>query len=192
VTFYASQHVVPEQLYPWLSLGSGLTIAGLGAVLLLRRFTGAQDGHGPDHHHGHHHHHHHGDHHHDHAHSRDHATVYDGGHAHDHEPVSLRSLVALGVSSGIIPCPAALVVLLSALSMRRVGFGLVLIVAFSVGLAAVLVVIGVLMVYAGRLMSGFREDGPQIHRWLPLTSSAVMTLLGLGIAAQAVVPWIPR
>ena len=58
-----------------------------------------------------------------------------------------------------------LVVLLSALSMRRVGFGLVLIVAFSVGLAAVLVAIGVLMVYARRLMARFREDGPLIHRW---------------------------
>jgi nickel/cobalt exporter len=107
-------------------------------------------------------------------------------------PVSLRALFALGISGGIIPCPAALVVLLSALSMRRVGFGLILIVAFSIGLAAVLVVIGILMVYARRLMARFREDGPLIHRWLPLTSSAVMMLLGLGIAAQAVAIWIPR
>ncbi len=60
--------------------------------------------------------------------------MYDGGHAHEHShgPVSLGSLVALGVSGGIIPCPAVLVVLLSALSLHRVGFGLVLIVAFSV------------------------------------------------------------
>jgi len=184
VTFYASQHVVPERLYPWLSLGSGLTIAVLGAVMFLRRFAGG--GHGHDHHHhGH-------DHHHDHSHTHDHGP---GDHGHDHhhdEPVSLRALIALGVSGGIIPCPAALVVLLSALSMHRVGFGLVLIVAFSVGLAAVLVIIGVLMVYAGRLMARFREDGPWISRWLPLTSSAVMTLLGLGIAVQAMVPWIPR
>jgi ABC-type nickel/cobalt efflux system permease component RcnA len=183
VTFYASRHVLPEQLYPWLSLGSGLTIAGLGAILFLRRYRGVEDAHG--HSHGGHHHHHH-------AHPHDHA--HDDAHAHDHpdEPVSLRALVALGVSGGIIPCPAALVVLLSALSLRRVGFGLLLIVAFSLGLAAVLVSIGVLMVYAGRLMARFREDGPWIHRWLPLTSSAVMTLLGLGIAIQAVAPWIPR
>ena len=205
VTFYASQHVVPERLYPWLSLGSGLTIAGLGLVLFMRRLTGADTNHGHTHGHGHHHHHDHThDHTHDHdhahghddAHPADHAPVYDGAHAHDHhhhdQPVSLRALVALGVSGGIIPCPAALVVLLSALSIHRVGFGLVLIVAFSVGLAAVLVAIGILMVYAGRLMTRFREDGPLIHRWLPLTSSAVMTLLGLGIAAQAVAPWIPR
>ena len=96
------------------------------------------------------------------------------------------------MSGGIIPCPAALVVLLTALSMHQVGFGLVLIVAFSVGLAAVLVVIGILMVYARRLMTRFREDGPWIQRWLPLTSSAVTALLGLGIALQAVTTWIPR
>ena len=187
ITFYASNHVVPEKLYPWLSLGSGLTIAVLGLVLFLRRFSGAAGHHhGPG---GHHHHHHgsHGDH--DHTHG-EHDHAHD--HAHEDGPVSLRALVALGVSGGIIPCPAALVVLLTALSMHRVGFGLVLIVAFSVGLAAVLVAIGVLMVYAGRLMSRFREDGPWIRRWLPLTSSAVMTLLGLGIAAQAVLPWMPR
>jgi len=203
VTFYASQHIVPEKLYPWLSLGSGLTIAVLGAVLFFRRYLG-KDGE-----HGHHHHHHGGhDHAHGHGHGHDHAPGHDHAHAHGqehghvhdhshdhghtHEPVSLRALFALGISGGIIPCPAALVVLLSALSMRRVGFGLILIVAFSVGLAAVLVAIGILMVYARRLMARFREDGPLIHRWLPLTSSAVMMLLGLGIAAQAVTPWIPR
>jgi ABC-type nickel/cobalt efflux system permease component RcnA len=181
LTFYASRHIVPERLFPWLSLLSGLTIAVLGAVLFLRRYTGADDGHHHHHHHGHHH----GDEVHDHHHG-------DGRHDHTHEPVSLRALFALGVSGGIIPCPAALVVLLGALSVRRVGFGLILIVAFSVGLAAVLVVIGILMVYARRLMARFREEGPLINRWLPLTSSAVMTLLGLGIAAQALTPWMPR
>jgi ABC-type nickel/cobalt efflux system permease component RcnA len=188
VTFFASQHVVPERLYPWLSLASGLTIAILGAALFHRHLAGAEAGH------GHHQHAHAGDEHrHDHA--RDaHGHSHSPGHGHhDHDgPVSLRALVALGVSGGIVPCPAALVVLLGALSMHRVGFGLVLIVAFSVGLAAVLVVIGILMVYAGRLMSRFHEDGPWINRWLPLASSAVMTLLGVGIMAQAVVPWIPR
>jgi len=179
---------VPERLYPGLSLGSGLTIAVLGLAMFLRRLGGHETGHHHDHSH-----HHHGPPGHDHAHDG-HAHEHDQAHEHDHAhaPVSLRALVALGVSGGIIPCPAALVVLLTALSMHRVGFGLVLIVAFSVGLAAVLVAIGILMVYAGRLMSRFREDGPWIRRWLPLTSSAVMTLLGLGIAVQAVAPWMPR
>lgn len=192
VTFYASQHIVPERLYPWLSLGSGLTIAILGIALFVRRFAGGAGHHGHHHHgpHDHAHTHHAHDHSHDDAHDHDHHHQH--GHSHDHEPVSLRALVALGVSGGIIPCPAALVVLLTALSMHQVGFGLVLIVAFSVGLAAVLVVIGILMVYARRLMARFREDGPWIQRWLPLTSSAVTALLGLGIALQAVTTWIPR
>lgn len=93
----------------------------------------------------------------------------------------------MGVTGGIVPCPAALVVLLSALSLNRVGFGLLLIVAFSVGLAAVLIAIGMLMVFARRFMARFQADGPLINRWLPLTSSAVITLLGLGIAIQALV-----
>jgi len=191
VTFYASNHVVPEKLYPWLSLGSGLTIAVLGVVMFMRRFGGVED-----HHHGPGGHHHQGPLGHTHTHAHDglleHTHEHGAEHSHANAPVSLRALVALGVSGGIIPCPAALVVLLTALSMHRVGFGLVLIVAFSLGLAAVLVAIGVLMVYAGRLMTRFREDGPWIRRWLPLTSSAVMTLLGLGIAVQAVAPWMPR
>ena len=76
--------------------------------------------------------------------------------------------------------------------MRRVGFGLVLIVAFSGGLAPALVITGVLTMYAGLLMVRVRENGPWINRWLLLTSSAVMTLLGLGLAVQAMVPWIRR
>jgi len=178
ITFYASRHVVPELLYPWLGLASGLTIAVLGFVLFVRRYNGGVDGHA---------HHHHGGDGHGHRHDHGHHHHHDGAHHHhdDGEPVSLRSLFALGVSGGIIPCPAALVVLLSAVSLRRVGFGLLLIVAFSVGLAAVLVTIGILMVYARRLMSRFHEDGPLVTRWLPMTSAAVITLLGLTIALQA-------
>ena len=95
--------------------------------------------------------------------------------------------MALGVTGGIIPCQAALVVLLSAVSLGRVGFGLILIVAFSIGLAAVLIAVGVLMVYARRFMSRWEGEGPLITRWLPLTSAALITVLGVGIAVQAAV-----
>jgi nickel/cobalt transporter (NicO) family protein len=91
------------------------------------------------------------------------------------------------VTGGIVPCPAALVVLLSALSLNRVGFGLLLIVAFSCGLAAVLIAIGILMVYAHRLMARVHGDSLLITRWLPLTSAAVMTAFGVAIAVQALV-----
>lgn len=99
--------------------------------------------------------------------------------------MSLRALFALGITGGIVPCPAALVVLLSAVALHRVGFGLFLIAAFSVGLAAVLIAIGILMVSAAKLMARFRTESPLITRWLPLTSSAVIGILGMAIAVQA-------
>jgi ABC-type nickel/cobalt efflux system permease component RcnA len=182
VALYASRYVVPERLYPWLGVASGLTIAALGCVLLLRRWAAAAHPHGHDHGaHGS------GD---DGAHPHDHAHGHPHSHSHSHshghaEPVSLRALLALGITGGMVPCPAALVVLLSAVALRRVGFGLLLIVAFSAGLAAVLVGIGLLMVYARRFMSRFHGDGPLITRWLPLTSAAVITLSGVVIALQA-------
>jgi ABC-type nickel/cobalt efflux system permease component RcnA len=175
VTLYASRYVVPDQLYPWLGALSGLTIAGLGFSLFLKRYAARGHEHGEPH---------------EHSHSHD-------GHGHHHHPhdhhhhlpssgkVSLRELLALGVTGGIVPCPAALVVLLSAVALRRVGFGLLLILAFSVGLAVVLIGIGLLMVYARRLMARVEGSGPLITRWLPLTSSATITVLGVAIAAQA-------
>jgi nickel/cobalt exporter len=194
-TIYASRYVVPERLYPWVALGSGLVIAVLGLSLFFRRYAGREADHG--HHHHHDGHVHHGDDHehghadataHRHAHDHGHAHGDGGHHHHSHAPggVTLRQLWALGITGGIVPCPAALVVLLSALSLRRVGFGLLLIVAFSLGLALVLVAIGLLVVYAGRLVTRLDERGPLVTRWLPLMSSAVMTLLGLSIAIQAV------
>ncbi len=185
VTLYASRYVVPEHLYPWLGVFSGLTIAGLGLYLFMRRWSG------PGHHHSHAHDHSHHHHHHDHS---GHAHTHDGSHRHHHEhgghtpaAVSYRELLALGITGGIIPCPAALVVLLSAVALRRVGFGLFLILAFSVGLAAVLIAIGLLMVYAGRFMSRLKGEGPLLTRWLPMASAAVITLLGLAITFRALV-----
>jgi nickel/cobalt transporter (NicO) family protein len=100
--------------------------------------------------------------------------------------MSLRELLTLGISGGIVPCPAALVVLLSAVSMQRIGFGLLLIVAFSIGLAAVLIAIGLLMVYARNFMSRFQTNGRVITRWLPLASSTIITLFGFGMIFQSV------
>lgn len=185
IALYASRYVVPERLYPWLGVFSGLVIAGLGFSLVLRRYAA------PGHHHEHGHAHTHaGDAHHHHHHPADHHRGHHHDHDHHHEgdgPVSLPALVALGVTGGIVPCPAAVVVLLSAVSLNRVGFGLLLIVAFSVGLAAVLITIGVLMVYARRVMARFSTDGPLIRRWLPLASSAVITIVGVVITLQSLI-----
>ena len=174
LTLYASRYVVPERVYPWLAVVSGLMIAALGLVLLRQRYSGAGPAHSHDH---------------THLPGEFHEHVHDRVHTHSDltgSRVSLRQLITLGVSGGIVPCPAALVVLLSAFSMRRTGFGLFLIVAFSVGLAAVLIAIGLLVVRARRLMARFKGDGVFVTRWLPLTSAAMVTLLGIAIALQAV------
>jgi ABC-type nickel/cobalt efflux system permease component RcnA len=189
VTLYASRYVVPERLYPWLGAASGLTIAALGFWLFLQRYAGRGPlGHGHDHGHSHDHEHDHHDHEHDHAHDSHHHAHHDHrGHGHHHHemPASPRELFALGLTGGIVPCPAALVVLLSAIALRRTGFGLLLIVAFSVGLAVVLIAIGLLMVHARRFMARIHGDGPVVRRWLPLASAAVITVLGVSIAIQA-------
>ena len=187
VTLYASQYIVPEQLYPWLGAISGLLIAALGSYLFLQRYAGHEVGHshGPG---GHHHHDGHG-----HTHADGHQHSDDAHNEHDHHQheiqgdVSYRQLLALGITGGIVPCPAALVVLLSAVALNRIGFGLFLIVAFSLGLAAVLIAVGMLMVYARRFMTKFRSDGLWITRWLPLTSAAAITFLGLALAIRSLV-----
>jgi ABC-type nickel/cobalt efflux system permease component RcnA len=186
LTLYASQYVVPERLYPWLGVISGVMIASLGAVLLVRRYLGKDRV-------STHHHHNHADHSHgaDHFHHHDHDDhFHHHGHTHHHHDlnrrVPLRDLLALGISGGIVPCPAALVVLLSAVSMQRIGFGLLLIVAFSIGLAAVLIAIGLLMVYAREFMSRFHTEGLVFTHWLPLASSTIITLFGFGLMIQSV------
>src|SRR5439155_12270861 len=89
-------------------------------------------------------------HHHDHGHSHDHDHDH-GPHGHSHVPegdVTLGSLIALGASGGLVPCPSGLILLLGAIRFDRIGLGLVLLVAFSLGLAAVLTGIGLAGIYA--------------------------------------------
>jgi ABC-type nickel/cobalt efflux system permease component RcnA len=96
----------------------------------------------------------------------------------------MTALLTLGVSGGILPCPSALIVLLSAVALHRVAAGLVLILAFSMGLAAVLTIIGILVVRAGRVLSRF-EGATRLARPLPACSALFVCVLGLGIAAGA-------
>jgi len=192
-TLAASRYVVPEKLYPWVSALSGVILLGVGASLFWRRLTALKrpphlaHGHGGDHHE-------HNHPHHDHAH----------GHAHHHhlpagETVRTRDLVTLGVTGGLLPCPSALVVMLAAISVGRVGFGLLLIGAFSLGLAAVLTAGGMLMVYSRAFVNrvveaagaehgprGWRVAAGPVLRRLPVVSAAAVAMLGLAIVIQTV------
>jgi ABC-type nickel/cobalt efflux system permease component RcnA len=100
------------------------------------------------------------------------------GNSQGNGPLSVRSLVALGITGGILPCPSALVVMLSAVALHRVAFGMILIVAFSVGLAVVLTSIGLCVVYMRAFMERIPSHGKLVQR-LPVMSAAFVTLIGL-------------
>lgn len=192
IVLFASQFILPEQLYPWLGVTSGLLVVWIGLSLVYGRWRAM---HQPAHHHHHDHSHDH-DHAHDHAHDHDHDhdhpvgyhTHFGIGHTHVHphnEDITWRSLLALGISGGLIPCPSALVVLLSAIALGRVALGLALITVFSLGLASVLTGIGLLLVYAGKLFQRLPGDNGRFIQAIPVLSALFITLVGLGITVRA-------
>jgi nickel/cobalt transporter (NicO) family protein len=150
VTLLLSQFIVPEQLYPWLNLVSGLLVVAIGASVLRARLRRSR-----------HHHHHH----------------------HDQE-LSARSLVAVGISGGLLPCPSALVVLLAAISLHRVGFGLLLVLAFSAGLALTITGIGLVAVLARSAFRRVRFDG-RLVGLLPTASALVILAAGALMTVHA-------
>lgn len=175
ITLYASRYIVPDKLYPWLGAFSGLIIAAFGVMLFLRRWTGQDASLRKDH---------------THWHDRflgqaSGSTAAATAPALAREALPLRQLFILGITGGIVPCPAALVVLLSAVALHRIAFGFFLILAFSFGLAAVLIAIGLLIVQAGRFVSRFNSDSPLIRQRLPQISAILISIVGIGIAAQS-------
>jgi nickel/cobalt transporter (NicO) family protein len=150
--------------------------------------------HAHDHAHGHGHHahdgHHHHNHDHGHAHHPDHHpgafvhTHTHNGHTHSHEMpasrITLGSLIALGASGGLVPCPSALILLLSAIALGHAALGLFLLVGFSAGLALVLMAIGALVLYARHLLPKSESAGQHpAFRLVPVFSAVVVVVLGL-------------
>ncbi|MGH9768041.1 MAG: hypothetical protein ACREAB_11450 [Blastocatellia bacterium] len=175
ITLLASRYVVPEKLYPVLSFVSGAVVVAIGLSLFTRRLRALLGvaAHDQDHRHHDHHGHVHG--------TAEHKHLPPGA---DGSDITWRSLLALGVSGGIMPCPSALVVMLAAISLNRVGYGLVLIVAFSLGLASVLTAVGLAFVYGGKLLARVPSSG-KLMRALPVVSASVIAILGAVICYQA-------
>jgi ABC-type nickel/cobalt efflux system permease component RcnA len=172
VTLFGSQYVVPEKLYPWLTLASGVMVLALGVRLIVARAGGP-------------------------AALRQFRAVLKRGdvkleHAHDHHHAHSqggappwKALIALGLADGLTPSPSALIVLLAAVSLQRIELGLLLIVSFSVGLAAVLTLISLSLVYVRRLLDWFgRTRGP----FGPLGQTGA---IGNGAAIGALVRFAP-
>jgi nickel/cobalt transporter (NicO) family protein len=189
-TLFLSQYVVPEKIYPILGAISGLSIVWIGGMLLykralkLRRQDSSYAVHSHSHGHGHAHGHSH-EHAGDSAHSHAHGLVHDhgDGRPHSHLPegdVTMGSLIALGASGGLVPCPSALVLLLSSIALGRVGLGMLLLVGFSAGLALVLMGIGVVVLYAKHLLpDSKRAVQHPAFRLIPVVSAAIILCVGL-------------
>ena len=158
VTLGLSQFIVPEQLYPWIGLVSGLLVIGVGASVLLARVR-----HRRAHSHGHHHHH----------------------HSHGQEELGWRSLTAVGISGGLLPCPSALVVLLAAISLHRIALGLGLIVAFSAGLALSITGIGLAAILAKHTFHHSELQG-RVIGLLPAISALVIVIAGAAMTVRAI------
>jgi nickel/cobalt transporter (NicO) family protein len=157
VTLALSAFIVPEQLYPWLNLVSGVLVVAIGATVFRSRFRHGRHLH--DHEHDHHHH-------------------------HDHGAPSRGSLIAVGITGGLLPCPSALVVLLAAISLHRVAFGMLLIVAFSAGLALSITGIGLVAVFAKQIFKRASFEG-RLVRLLPAASALVILVAGLAMTVRA-------
>ena len=145
--------------------------------------------HADDHDHGH------DNHSHDHSHDDDHGHSHDAAHTHSHggrthshappERTGFWGLLSLGISGGIVPCVDALIGLLFAISLNKLVWGLIILCAFSLGLAAVLVAIGILMVMAKPVIERFTGEGIWLQR-LPIMSAAVVILLGAVLMFKAI------
>jgi ABC-type nickel/cobalt efflux system permease component RcnA len=193
ITLFLSQYVLPETMTKVLGVISGVSIIWIGALLLYRRarklfFRVPVPVHAHHHHdHGHTHHHHHDEHH---THTHVHTHTHDG-HTHSHVPegdVSLGSLIALGVTGGLVPCPAALVLLLSCISIGRTAFGLLLLISFSLGLALVLMLIGVMVLVVKKTVPKSSKPS-HVEAWVrfaPLGSAAAIFAIGVYMTGVAV------
>jgi nickel/cobalt transporter (NicO) family protein len=157
VTLALSQYVLPEDLYPWLNLVSGVMVLAIGGAVLRARVRRARARrHGHDHHH----------------------------HHHGPEDLSWKGLVGMGASAGLVPCPSALVVLLGAIAQHQVGLGLLLIVVFSLGLAATLTGLGLAVVGAGRVASRVHVPAA-VATALPAVSALAIVAAGVALTARA-------
>jgi ABC-type nickel/cobalt efflux system permease component RcnA len=198
-TLYASRFIVPERLFPILSLTSALLVLGMGVTLLIHRARIARDAFAqaafgsvttfraitpmisapgltrplifaPG------------------THAWDPTMHSHGGSPmHSHLPpekITWRSLLALGISGSLVPCPSAMVLLLAAVALNKTAYGMLLVLAFSVGLAITLTTVGLAFLYARNRFAP-AEKGRRWGVWLPVLSAGTITVLGIALCVGA-------
>jgi ABC-type nickel/cobalt efflux system permease component RcnA len=170
-TLFLSKYILPEQLYPFLSLFSGLGIVIVASWLFKQRVLDYSK----------HHHHHHPDSHHSHQHSHRHLSL-----TVEESKIEWSSLVSLGFSSGLIPCPAALILLLGTISVGNISLGILLVLIFSFGLAVTLISIGILCIKAKALFAKI-PNRIDFSQKLSIVAPVIMFIIGLVMTFKAVI-----
>ncbi len=191
VVLFASRWIVPDAIYPWVTLVSGVAVAFVGARALARVVATLRPrAHAHVHHHL-------GAHEHDHVHA--HGLDGDEAHARHHAipgtaPLTFPGVVVAAMSGAVAPCPAAIVVLIAAVNLHQIPYGLTVIVAFSLGLAGVLTGLG-MGVVRGAAWLARRPAFDRFTRYAPFISAGVIATIGAvmvgdGMAAQQGLPAI--
>ena len=174
VTLLLSQYILPEDLYPWLNLASGLLVVIVGVGVLRARVRWARARRTEKHVHSHD----------DHGHETHGHTHAHGHHHHVPDQVTWKGLIGMGAAAGLIPCPSALVVLLGAIAQHQVALGLLLILAFSAGLAMTLTALGLAVVFSRRAISRISIP-PRVSAAVPAISALVIVGVGFVLTANA-------
>ena len=175
ITLFASKYILPEKLMPFLGFISGLMVLYIGLTMFKSRLFAALGWKSGGHH---------SEDEHSHTsenHEQGELTHTHDGTTHSHLPpeaVSWKNLLALGISGGLLPCPSALVLMLSAINLNRIGYGLILTLVFSFGLAATLTCVGLIFLYGGKLFGGSRLAENKIFKALPVFSAFVIACVG--------------
>ncbi|WP_375174961.1 nickel/cobalt efflux transporter [Pseudooceanicola sp.] len=205
LALFWGNELIGEELEPWFMILSGLLVLGIAAWMLWQQTGGrraAVSAHDHDHGHGHghgHHTHDHADGHHAHSHSHDHGHDHHHHHSHDdaHMDAHARAhaaeirqrlasgrtgtwqTVLFGLSGGLIPCPAAITVFILCLHLGKLTLGITLVSAFSIGLAATLVAVGVIAAYGLKAVSARTSRFDAIMNAAPWISAALIACIGL-------------
>jgi ABC-type nickel/cobalt efflux system permease component RcnA len=190
-----------ERIYPILSAASALLVVGIGLWMVSRQWPvvigafrrvpvlapahsgGHPHPHGLSHAHD-------GGHDHGNDHGLGHGHTHPHPNGHDHpeaRPIGWRALFALGLSGGLVPSTSALLILVATVATGRPAYGLLLVAAFGVGMAAVLVGLGFALVLAGERLERV-DDKPWVATVMtaaPVVGAFVVLGLGVFLTAQA-------
>lgn len=183
ITLLAANFILPERIMPFLNFVSGLLVFFIGVTLFKDRLFHALGWNSKAHSHTH------ENSDEPHSHETDDFTHTHDGHTHSHKPpeaVTWKSLLGLGISGGLLPCPSALVLMLAAISLGRAGYGLILTVFFSLGLATTLMCVGLLFLSVGRIFDNPSLSENRIVKTLPIFSAFVIACVGAVICYNSI------